>query len=218
MSDILPVSLAISNILVLFSCHSGYECIFNMLSSFNKPISDKCFYFKTSENRRLPGVFSGYKMRILARNGLKVIEKNIWESYNESEVTHISIRIFWPFLLNWNTFRDRLLKAWKLWNLPNFQCANIVWKVSKCGVFSGLHFPVFGLKTEIFIQTKKPPHFETFLITRSIQLKLLLKLLSATTANLINWLNEQDGKQKSLHLELYGQLIISKLGAQAKSF
>ena len=33
---------------------------------------------------------------------------------------------------------------------------------------------------------KKTPHFETFLITRSIQLKLLLKLLSTTTANLIN--------------------------------
>ena len=77
--------------LCYFSCHSGYECMFNMLSSFNKFISDKCFYFKTSENRRLPGVFSEYKMRILARNGLKMIEKNIWESYNESEVTHISV-------------------------------------------------------------------------------------------------------------------------------
>ena len=162
MSDILPVSLAISNILVLFSCHSGYECIFNMLSSFNKPISDKCFYFKTSENRRLPGVFSGYKMRILARNGLKVIEKNIWESYNESEVTHISIRIFWPFLLNWNTFRDRLLKAWKYMKFAEFSmCKHCVKGVQMRSLFWSA-FSRVRTENGDFHTDKKTPAFRDF--------------------------------------------------------
>ena len=33
--------------------------------------------------------------------------------------------------------------------------AEIKWKVSKSGVFSGLHFPVFGLNTEISIQIQE---------------------------------------------------------------
>ena len=33
--------------------------------------------------------------------------------------------------------------------------AEIKWKVSKYGVFSGLHFPVFGLNTEISVQIQE---------------------------------------------------------------
>ena len=48
-----------------------------------------------------------------------------------------------------------------------------MWKVSKCGVFSGPYFPAFGLNTKIYvslriqsecgeIRTRETPHLYTF--------------------------------------------------------
>ena len=101
-------------------------------------------------------------MRILARNGLKVIEKNIWESYNESEVTHISIRIFWPFLLNWNTFRDRLLKAWKYMKFAEFSmCKHCVKGVQMRSLFWSA-FSRVRTENGDFHTDKKTPAFRDF--------------------------------------------------------
>ena len=45
-----------------------------------------------------------------------------------------------------------LSKIWSVWTLVSYRFSNqyTAWKVSKCGVFSGSYFHVFGLNTEIY--------------------------------------------------------------------
>ena len=70
-----------------------------------------------------------------------------------------SLMVFWCFqgmakgcIGNELVRRDEFITLWILNRQKFFECCNsdAAWKVSKYGVFSGPHFPVFRLNTEIY--------------------------------------------------------------------
>ena len=79
-------------------------------------------------------------------------------------------------------------------------CMNFsAWKVSKCGVFSGLYFPVFGLNTKIYsvnlriqskynkIRTRENSVFGYFSSSASIYIKNICRFKKFVSATLSYW-------------------------------